>query len=51
MGIKFSNIVNKTDWVKIIILLIISVACWAWVWHEYQKPILPPDWDQITKNR
>lgn len=46
MAIKLSDVVSKTDWAKIIILLVVSVSCWIWVWREYQKPIIPPEWGQ-----
>ena len=54
MSVKFSNAVTKTDWLKISVLLVVSVICWTWVWTEYQKPILPPGWDQnlhVGRNR
>lgn len=46
MTIKFSDVVSKTDWAKIIILVVISTICWVWVWTEYQKPIIPPEWEK-----
>jgi len=46
MAIKFSDVFTKADWTKIIILVIISTLCWAWVWREYQKPIIPLEWGQ-----
>lgn len=46
MTIKFTDVVSKTDWTKMIILLVVSVVCWSWVWREYQKPIIPPEWEQ-----
>lgn len=46
MGIKFKDVVSKTDWTKITILLVISIGCWIWVWNEYQKPIIPPEWEK-----
>lgn len=46
MSLKFSDIITKTDWVKIIILLIVAIICWYWVYKEYQKPIIPPEWEQ-----
>lgn len=46
MSIKLNNIMTKADWFKIGILLVVSIICWAWVYREYQKPILPPDWNK-----
>jgi len=46
MTIKFYEVFSKADWAKIIILLIVAVICWVWVYKEYQKPIIPPEWDQ-----
>jgi len=51
MTIKFNDIVSKSDWLKISILLVIAVICWLWVWHEYQKPIMPPEWQQELTNQ
>ena len=34
---------TKTDWIKMMILIIVAIICWILVWREYQKPILPPD--------
>lgn len=45
MSIKLNDVVTKADWIRISILLVVSVACWAWVWTEYQKPIIPPEWE------
>jgi len=45
MTIKLNDVVTKADWIKISVLLVISVICWTWVWNEYQKPIIPEDWD------
>lgn len=44
MSIKWSNVVSKTDWIKIIILVIFSVGCWMWVYVEYKKPFLDQEW-------
>ncbi|MFA6255161.1 MAG: hypothetical protein WC675_04005 [Patescibacteria group bacterium] len=46
MSIRFNEIITKADWAKIIILVVISTICWIWVWREYQKPVIPPEWDQ-----
>ena len=46
MRIKFTDVLNRGDLIKMIILLIISILCWTWVWHEFKKPILPPEWEQ-----
>jgi len=46
MSIKFSSVVTKADWAKITILIIVAAICWGWVWREYQKPIIPPEWEQ-----
>ena len=45
MTIKLNEVVSKSDWLKISILLVIAVGCWIWVWTEYQKPIFPENWD------
>ena len=45
MGIKINDIVSKTDWVKIGILLVVSGVCWTWIYVEYQKPIYPEEWN------
>jgi hypothetical protein len=49
MTVKLSDVIPKGDFVKIGILIIISVICWVWVWREYQKPIIPPEWEQQLK--
>ncbi|MDX9893756.1 MAG: hypothetical protein RB292_05125 [Patescibacteria group bacterium] len=41
MAIRLNEVVSKSDWVKIIILIIVAVVCWGWVWVEFQKPIIP----------
>lgn len=46
MNIKINNIMTKSDWFKISLLLVISIICWVWVYQEWQKPILPPEWTQ-----
>jgi len=46
MTLKFRDVVTKTDWLKISILVITAVILWVWVYHEYQKPIIPPEWDR-----
>jgi len=46
MTVKLNDVFSKTDWAKIIILLIVAIFCWTWVCIEYQKPIIPPEWDQ-----
>jgi len=52
MAIKFSDVVTKADWTKIIILLVISTICWVWVWNEYKKPIIPPEWEiELSQQR
>jgi hypothetical protein len=43
---KFTDVFTKADWIKVTILVVISVICWTWVWREYQKPIIPPEWEQ-----
>ncbi|MBI3290820.1 hypothetical protein HYZ76_00895 [Candidatus Falkowbacteria bacterium] len=48
MTLKLNDVVSKSDWTKIIILLVVAVICWGWVWTEWQKPIIPPEWDGIT---
>ena len=45
MSIKFKDVMTKGDWVKMTILVILAVVCWTWVWIEYQKPIIPPEWE------
>ncbi|MFA6410927.1 MAG: hypothetical protein WCW26_05145 [Candidatus Buchananbacteria bacterium] len=50
MTIKINDIVSKSDWLKITILLVTAVICWVWVWREYQKPIIPPEWQQELNN-
>jgi len=44
MGIKISKIITAGDWFKIAILLVVLIICWTWVYQEWQKPILPPEW-------
>ncbi len=46
MTIKFSDVVSKTDFAKLSILIVVAIGCWIWVWTEYQKPILPPEFEQ-----
>ena len=46
MSIKFSNIFNKTDWLKMTILIIVAIIAWVFVYREYQKPIIPPEWEK-----
>lgn len=44
--IKVSNVVTKGDMVKITLLLVVATVCWVWVYKEYKKPIIPPEWDR-----
>jgi hypothetical protein len=46
MNIKFSKIFEKKDIIKVTVLLVISIICLFWVWLEFQKPIIPPEWEQ-----
>ena len=46
MAEKFFDQFNKTDWTKIGILIVVAIIAWTWVYIEYQKPILPPEWQQ-----
>jgi len=46
MSLKFTDVFSKTDWVKISILAVVSIILWIWVYREYQKPIIPPEWNQ-----
>ena len=41
MSVKFTDVVNKGDMIKISILLIVAAVLWTWVWTESKKPILP----------
>ncbi|MFA6215466.1 MAG: hypothetical protein WC768_02780 [Patescibacteria group bacterium] len=45
MSVKFSDVMTKSDWLKMSVLLIVAVGCWIWVWTEYQKPMIAPDWE------
>lgn len=42
MSVKFSDVFSKTDWAKIIILLITAIIAWGWVYIEIQKPLVAP---------
>ncbi|MFA5029608.1 MAG: hypothetical protein WC518_02530 [Patescibacteria group bacterium] len=33
------QVMKRGDWVRLVILLIFWIACYSWVWWEYQKPI------------
>lgn len=44
--VKFKDVFSKADWVKIGILLVAAIICVVWVYREYQKPIIPPEWEQ-----
>ncbi|MDD2807291.1 MAG: hypothetical protein PHW95_02085 [Patescibacteria group bacterium] len=44
MTIKLKDVITKADWIKIIILIVVSIGCWTWVYVEFQKPIVPPSW-------
>ena len=46
MTVKFSDVISKTDLVKISILLVFAIGCWGWVWVEFQKPIFPEGFNQ-----
>ena len=46
MSIKFHDVFSKADWIKIVVLATIAIICWVWVYKEYQKPIIPPEWSQ-----
>ncbi len=46
MSVKFKDAFSKADWVKVSILIIVAIICWIWVYKEYQKPIIPPEWAQ-----
>lgn len=41
----FQQVMTRSDWVKLGILIIFSAGCWAWIWYESQKPI---DYNQIV---
>jgi tetrahydromethanopterin S-methyltransferase subunit C len=43
---KFYQVLTKSDWLKIIILLIVAIIFWAWVYIEYSKPVIPPEWQK-----
>ena len=45
MKIKFNDVMTKGDWAKMTILVVISVICWVWVWVEWQKPVISPEWE------
>jgi len=46
MSVKFTDVFSKTDWIKITILVVVATICWIWVWQEYQKPVIPPEWEE-----
>ncbi len=48
MPIHFRDVVTKTDWIKIGILVTVAAGCWTWVYLEYQKPIIPPEWIEAS---
>lgn len=51
MGVKFSDAFSKIDWLKLTILIIVAVIAWIFVYREYKKPIIPPEWtEQLTQN-
>lgn len=46
MTIRFRDIMTRTDWMKVTVLVAVAVGFWVWVYREYQKPIIPPEWFQ-----
>ena len=45
MSVKFFDVFTKTDWAKIIILLVVAAISCSLVYREYQKPLFPPGWE------
>ena len=46
MTLRFRDTMTKADWMKMTVLIAVATVCWVWVWREYQKPVLPPEWLQ-----
>lgn len=41
---KLQQFMTTKDWVQLSILVVVSGALWTWVWIEYKKPIVDPEW-------
>jgi len=41
------QVMKPSDWIKLSVLLIISVGCWIWVWQVYSQPF---DYQDIINN-
>lgn len=41
---QFQQFMTRKDWAYLTFLLVVSIGLWAWVWREYQKPIVDTSW-------
>lgn len=49
--IELQPFMTTKDWIKLVILMVISVGLWAWVWMEYKEPIIDPTWVETMSDQ